>query len=100
MEPSTQADDVLVPPVPPVPPPPDVVLLTVTVMAEDVVRLPARSRAIALRVCGPLAAVVEFQARLKGAEVTSLPTLLPSRRNWTPTTPTLSDAFAETVTAE
>src|SRR4051794_41037346 len=34
-----------------------------------------------------------------GAETDSLPSVAPSTRNWTPATPTLSDALAETVTA-
>ena len=33
-----------------------------------------------------------------GAVVTSAPSVAPSSRNWTPTTPTLSAAVAETVT--
>jgi hypothetical protein len=36
-------------------------LSTVTVMTLEVVVLPAASRAMALRVCGPLARVVVFQ---------------------------------------
>ena len=74
---------------------------TVTVTAADVVRLPAASRAMAVSVCGPLTAVVVFQDTEYGAAVvSSAPRLTPSSLNWTPTTPTLSDAVAEMVTVE
>src|SRR5438445_306131 len=75
-------------------------LVTVTVTAVAVVWFPARSRATAESVCGPLALVVVFQAVLKGAARTSAPRLAPSSLNWTPTTPMLSEALAETLTAE
>src|SRR5438552_7231009 len=42
--------------------------------------------------------VVVFQETAYGAVVTSAPRLAPSSLNWTPTTPTLSVALAETVT--
>ena len=71
---------------------------TVTVTAADVVTLPAASRATAVRLCDPLVAVVVFHGTEYGAAVSSVPMLAPSRRNCTPTTPTLSAAVAVTVT--
>ena len=68
-----------------------------TLIGLDVVALPAASRARAVSVCGPLAAVVVFHATVNGAAVSSAPSALPSRRNCTPATPTPSDASAETV---
>src|SRR5262249_37301989 len=49
-------------------------------------------------VCDPLATVVVFQVMLYGDVVSSAPSALPSSRNCTPATATLSDAFAEMVT--
>jgi hypothetical protein len=73
---------------------------TVTEMEADVVVLPAASRALALRVwLLPLAAVVVSQATEYGAVVSSTPKGSPSSRNWTPATPTLSEAAAVTATA-
>src|SRR5882672_9551774 len=72
---------------------------TVTVTAADVVWLPAASRARAASVCEPFDAAVEVQAMVYGAVVTSAPTAAPSSRNCTPTTATLSEAVADTVTA-
>src|SRR6266403_770592 len=69
-------------------------LETVTVIGEAVVVLPAASRATAVSVCDALLAVVVSHAIAYGAVVSSTPTFAPSRRNWTPTTPTLSDALA------
>ncbi len=43
-------------------------------------------------------AVVVFQVTLYGAVVSSAPSAIPSRRNWTPVTPVLSEAVAERVT--
>ena len=60
--------------------------------------LPAASRARAASVCVPLLAVALFQEVEYGAVVTSAPSDAPSSRNWTPATPTLSLALAETVT--
>src|SRR5437867_2894570 len=77
-----------------------VALDTVTVTATDVVRLPAASRATAVSVCEPLVAVVVFHETAYGTVVSSAPRLAPSSLNWTPTTPTLSDAFAVTVTVD
>src|ERR687895_253881 len=71
---------------------------TVTVTALEVVVLPAASRAIAVIVCDPLAAEPVSHGAAYGADVSSAPTLTPSTRNWTPTTPTLSDAAALSVT--
>jgi hypothetical protein len=58
---------------------------------------PAASRARAVTVCEPLAAVVVVHGTLYGAAISSAPSVAPSSRNCTPTTPTLSDAFAVTV---
>src|SRR6266851_4055456 len=71
---------------------------TVTFTGAEVVVLPAASRATAVSVWLPAVAVVVFQATEYGAVVTSAPRLAPSSLNWTPTTPTLSEAVAETVT--
>src|SRR5262245_7404733 len=71
----------------------------VTVTAADVAVFPAASRARAVSVCcEPLAAEVVFHAAEYGAVVSSAPSAAPSRKNWTPATPTLSDALAVTVT--
>src|SRR5439155_4970281 len=71
---------------------------TITLTAAEVAVLPAASRAMALRLCEPLLAVVVFQETAYGATVTSAPRFVPSSLNCTPTTPTLSLALAETVT--
>ena len=47
---------------------------------------------------GALVAVVVFQVTLYGVVVSSAPSAIPSRRNWTPVTPVLSEAVAERVT--
>src|SRR2546428_12806726 len=44
--------------------------------------------------------MVVFQEIAKGAEVSSAPRVAPSSLNWTPATPTLSEADAATGTAE
>src|SRR5688572_26683673 len=75
---------------------PPVALVTVT--APEVVVLPAASRARAVSVCDPAAAVVVSHAVEYGTVVSSAPTGEPSTKNWTPTTPMLSDALAVTVT--
>jgi hypothetical protein len=72
-------------------------LLTVTVVAAEVVVFPAASRATAVRVWLPLTASVVSQARLYGAAVSSAPKLAPSSLNWTPTNKLLSEALALTV---
>src|SRR5262249_53360967 len=77
----------------------DATLVTVTVTAADVVWLPAASRARADSVWLPFVVPVEFHAIWYGAVVTSVPTAAPSSRNCTPAMPTLSLAFADTVTA-
>src|SRR6266850_1990339 len=77
----------------------DVVLATVTATADDTVWLPTPSRARAVRLCDPFAALKVFQGAANGAVVTSVPRGAPSRKNWTPaTTPELSDASAVTLT--
>src|SRR5207253_1077092 len=65
-------------------------LNTVTVTGAEVVRLPAASRATAVRVCEPLLAVVVFQETEYGAAASSTPRLAPSSRTCTPPTPTSS----------
>src|SRR4030095_11762115 len=71
---------------------------TTTLTGAEVVWFPAASRARAVNVRVPLAVPWVFHAIEYGALVTSLPNGAPSRRNWTPTTPMLSVAVAETVT--
>src|SRR5688572_13206148 len=71
-------------------------LATVTVTGAEVVRLPAASRATAVRVCEPLVVVLVFHGAEYGAVVTSVPAL-PSRKNCTPTTATLSAGLVVTV---
>src|SRR5262249_43231029 len=71
---------------------------TVTLTAVAVVWLPAASRARAERVCVPLDAVALFHEIEYGGVVSSAPRAAPSSRNWTATTPTVSAAFADTVT--
>src|SRR5439155_1072907 len=65
---------------------------------DEVVRFPAASRAVAVRVCEPLPTVVVFQETEYGDDVSSPPRLAPSTRNCTPATPILSEAEALTVT--
>src|SRR5438876_4633650 len=73
--------------------------ITVTLTAAEVAVLPAASRATAVKLWLPFALKVVFQETEYGAVVTSTPRFAPSSLNCTPTTPTLSVAFAETVTA-
>src|SRR5206468_8416310 len=68
------------------------------VKGEGVVILPAASRATAVSVWLLFEAVVVFHETLYGLAASSAPRLAPSSLNWTPATPTLSDAVAETVT--
>ena len=70
---------------------------TVTLTAAAVAKLPAASRATAVRLCTPSTTARVFQGVVYGAAVTSGPSVAPSSWNWTPTTPTLSEAVAETV---
>src|ERR1041384_5262296 len=79
--------------------PPPVLLETVTLLAADVVEFPAASRATAVSVCDPLPIVVVSQEMLYALVISSAPRFTPSNLNCTPTTPTLSDADADTVTA-
>src|SRR5436190_3903178 len=65
----------------------------------DVVVLPAPSRARAVNVWLPLATLNVFHDTLYGELRSSAPRLTPSSKNCTPTTPTLSDAFAVTLIA-
>ena len=71
---------------------------TVTETPAEIVLLPAASRARAFKVCVPLTIVVVSQERLYGLNVSSPPRATSSSKNWTPATPTLSAASAETVT--
>src|SRR5947208_3397681 len=80
------------------PPPPPPLGGTVTVTGTDAVVLPAASRASAVSVCVPAAAVVVSHVTAYGAVVSSTPRFAPSSLNCTPTTPTLSVAFAVTLT--
>src|SRR5207245_668045 len=70
---------------------------TVTVTEEEVPVLLAASRATALRVWLPGAAVVVSHVTEYGDVVSSAPRGAPSSWNWTPTTPTLSEALAVTA---
>src|SRR5205807_1944632 len=70
---------------------------SVTLTAGEVVALPAASRATAVGVGTPAAGAGVAQEAAYGAAVASAPRLAPSSLNWTPTTPTLSVALAETV---
>src|SRR6185295_5338895 len=70
-------------------------LETVTVAGGEVAVSPTPSRARAAIACEPLATVFESQLMLYGAVVSSAPTGLPSRRNWTPAIPLASEAVAE-----
>src|SRR6202008_2909062 len=69
-------------------------LLTVTDIAVEGVVRPLVSRATALMLCSPLPTVCVFNVNSYGAVVSSAPTLLPSTRNCTPATATLSPAVA------
>src|SRR5690349_3793412 len=71
-------------------------LETVIVTGAEVVRLPAASRATAVRVCEPLLAVVVSHEMEYGAAASSAPPLTPSSWNWTPATPRSSGAVAVT----
>src|SRR5207249_2162090 len=75
-------------------------LLSTTIVTEaEVVVLPAASRATAVSVWLPFAAVVVVHTRLYGLVVTSDPSGAPSSLNCTPATATLSAADAVRVTA-
>lgn len=74
-----------------------VVFDTVMVVDDVVVLFPAASRAVAVRVWVPFADPVVIQDVEYGGVVSSAPRLTPSSLNWTPATPMLSEAVAETV---
>ena len=76
------------------------VLLTVAVIVEDVVEFPAASRATAVSAWLPLLVSVVFHVVEYGLVMSSVFKFAPSSLNWTPVMPILSEAFAETVTAE
>src|SRR5207237_10190088 len=65
--------------------------------SDLVLLLPAASRATAVRVCEPLSDVLVPTETEYGALVSSAPSGAPSTKNCTPTTPTLSEALADTV---
>src|SRR5262245_50630572 len=71
---------------------------TVTATEVLVIVLPAGSRATACRTWLPGVTFVVSQTAAYGIDVTSAPRGAPSTKNWTPTTPTLSDAIAQTET--
>src|SRR5262249_18496592 len=73
-------------------------LLTVTLVGDEVVVFPAASRARAVKVCAPLVVDVVAHEIVYGAIESSAPSGMPSSRNWTPATPTLSLASAVTLT--
>ena len=70
---------------------------TVTVRAVEVARLPAVSLATATSVCEPFVAFAVFHVAEYGAVVSSGPIGLLSNLNWTPATPAVSEAAAETA---
>jgi len=72
---------------------------TVTATPAEVAVLPAASRATAVSVWAPGAAVAVSQDTVYGDEVASGPRSAPSSRNWTPATATSSLALAVTTTA-
>jgi hypothetical protein len=74
-----------------------VVFDTVMVIDDVVVLFPAVSRAVAVRAWTPFADPVVVQDVEYGDAVSSVPRLTPSSLNWTPATPMLSEAVAETV---
>src|SRR5262249_8225721 len=67
---------------------------TVTVTAGAVAVLPAASLATAVNVCDALPAVLVSQEIEYGIVITSAPRFAPSSLNCTPTTATLSEAWA------
>jgi hypothetical protein len=73
-------------------------LLTVTVTTALVVLFPTASLAIASSLCVPLLTLVVSHEYAYGADASKPPALMPSTWNCTLATPTLSAAFAETLT--
>src|ERR1051325_5715509 len=71
---------------------------TVTETGADVDEFPAASRTTAVNVCAAFDAAVVFHDTEYGAVVSSAPRFAPSSLNCTPATPTLSLAFAVTLT--
>ena len=74
------------------------VLSTVTLIDEEVAKLPEASRATATIDLEPLDVAVVSHATEYGAEVSSDPIIVPFTLNVTPATPILSEALAEIVT--
>src|SRR5450432_1692733 len=72
---------------------------TNTVTGAAVAAFPPGSRTIAESTWLPPDTVVVFQLMPYGAVVSSAPRFAPSRRNWTPATPSSSVALAEIATA-
>src|SRR5205809_7748556 len=75
------------------------VLSTVTPTAAAVAVFPAASRATAVRLCVPLAAMVVFQETEYCATESSAPRLTTSSLNCTPATPTVPAAEVEPASA-
>src|SRR3989454_150472 len=73
-------------------------LLATVTWTPAVAVFPAASRATAVREGVPFGTAVVFQAKVYGAPVSSAPRLAPSNFNWTPATPTSSEAAAATLT--
>ena len=71
---------------------------TVTVTAAAFAAFPAPSRALAVNVCDPSGMEVVFHVTVYGTVVSSAASGDPSTKNCTPTTSTLSEASALTVT--
>ncbi len=76
-----------------------IILFTVTLTADEVVKLELESRAIAVIECEPLVTEVVLQETEYGDVVSSAPTFTPSTLNCTPDTATLSEALAVIFTA-
>src|SRR2546428_12454980 len=67
---------------------------TVTLIPNEVVTIPAASRAMAVGGWAAVVAPVVFQEVGEGAVVSSGPRVTPARLDWAPTTPTVSVAVA------
>ena len=76
-----------------------ILLPTLTVTGAEVAVFPARSRAIAVRLWVPFAAVFVSQELVYGTVVSAAPRLWLSNWNWMLAMPTLSEATAEIVIA-
>ena len=72
----------------------ETVFETVTEAMVEALVFPASSLAIAMMLFEPLVVPVVSQEYEYGEDVSSAPRFTPSSLNWTPTTPTLSEAVA------